>query len=333
MRLDELRTEEQALESLRLRLLSFCPARDEYKPITPRASGLFSGHLWEQLSLPWLTNGLLVNLCNSFPVAVKKQIVVIHDAAVYAVPDGFTRKFVWFYRLLYWTLKFKPSTKIMTVSEFSRREIARYTGLPIDRITVNHCGADHWNQVQPDLSVIDRMRLQGRRYLLAVASANPNKNLERLIAAYASLNRPDIPLILAGGQNQRVFSTNGGSDVPGIVRAGYVTDAELAALYQHATAFVFPSLYEGFGFPPLEAMTFGCPVISSREASLPEVCGEAARYCDARDTADIARAISELLDDESIRQTLITAGFDQVKKFTWKATARRLAEIVRTFGD
>lgn len=291
--------------------------------------GTLNGHAWEQLDLPKFARGRIINFCNSFPVLSSRPVVVIHDAAVYAMPDGYTRAFVRAYRALYWLLRFRYSTCILTVSEFSRNEIAHYSGIRKDRIKVLYCGADHWNLVIPEKAIIERLNLTNKLYLLAVASANPNKNLDRLIQAYKLMNRTDIPLVLVGGANKRVFAGEAGLEIPGVVRTGSVSDSELAALYSSASAFVFPSLYEGFGLPPLEAMMFGCPVISSRRASLPEVCGDAAEYCDALDPADIARAMREVLANEALRSQIIAAGRKQAKKFKWDTSAQGLLNVIR----
>jgi glycosyltransferase involved in cell wall biosynthesis len=295
--------------------------------VAVKFQGTGSGHLWEQASLPRYSKGILVSLCNTYPILVRRQIVVVHDASIYAVPEGYTRAFVLYYRLLFALLRFKRSVVVVTDSEFSKRELVRHARLDADRIHVVYCGADHWRQVTPDLQIIARLGLKETRYIMAVASENPNKNLDRLTKAFLSLGRRDVRLVLVGAKNSRIFSSEAIVESENIVRAGYVSDSELAALYAQAVGFIFPSLYEGFGLPPLEAMTFDCPVVSSREASLPEVCGDAALYCDARDVHDISRAIQRLLDDDMLRASLIQAGREQLKKFTWKATAQAIMQL------
>lgn len=293
------------------------------------ADSRFKGQLWEQLVLGVSRRrGVLLNLCNTYPVLARRQIVVVHDASVYAVPDGYTRVFTGFYRLLFWLLRFKRSTRIVTDSEFSRGELVRYAGLPAERITVVYCGADHWERISPEHGILDRLGLgSGRPFVLAVASDNPNKNLPRLVAAFRTLQRKDLCLVLVGGCNSRVFSQSDLATAENIIRAGYLTDAELAALYGAATCFVFPSLYEGFGLPPLEAMSFGCPVLVSREASLPEVCGDAALYCDGYDVTDIAAGIAKLVDTPELRAELSAAGRQRAARFRWRDTADALLKI------
>lgn len=306
--------------------------------IRVRPAGRRSGHLWEQLFLPFIAGErMLLNLCNTYPLFARQAVVTVHDAAVYAMPGGYTVSFVRAYRLLFAALKLRRRIRVLTDSAFSAAELSRHVGLPPPRLNVVHCGADHWRRVQPDSSILTRLGLEPGSYVLGVASENPNKNLLRLVSAFdrafGSGTPPDGQtqprLVLVGGRNTRVFSGNSAlPDPPWMVRAGPVSDAELASLYASANCFSFPSLYEGFGLPPLEAMSFGCPVLVSREASLPEVCGEAAIYCDGRDEADIALKLATLVGDEALRGRLIAAGFERVTHFTWRATARQVLEHI-----
>lgn len=298
-----------------------------------RVAGGLSGHLWEQLALPFLAGRrVLLNLCNTWPVMAWRPVVTVHDASVYAMPQGYTATFVRIYRLLFAALRVRRRVTVMTDSAFSADELARHVGLPRARLNVVHCGADHWGRVTPDDGVLARLGLIRGGYVLGVASENPNKNLLRLVAGFdrafglhEDIGRPR--LVLVGGRNARVFAGSAARPDPDwMVRAGPVSDAELAGLYQGATCFAFPSLYEGFGLPPLEAMTFGCPVLASREASLPEVCGDAALYCDGRDEADIARGLLALVADAGLRARLVAAGHAQITKFRWRETARRVLQ-------
>ena len=127
-----------------------------------------------------------------------------------------------------------------------------------------------------------------------------------------------------------MFSSIEALDGENLIRTGYLTDAELAALYSRALAFVFPSLYEGFGLPPLEAMYFGCPVVCSRAASLPEVAGDAALYCNAYDVDDIATCLQKIIQDNAMRDRLIEAGEAQVAKFTWRASAEKMLALAQS---
>lgn len=302
------------------------------RAIRIRRVGRLSGHLWEQLELPHFAHGLLLNWCNTFPIVVRQQVVVLHDASVYACPEGYTAAFRAYYRTLFAIASRRSSMKVATDSRFSAAELQRLAGIPASRITVIPCGADHWSSVQPDNSILDRLNLRDTPFIMAVGNENrnKNKNIPRLTEAFRRLPPSGIRLVLAGGKNSNVFFNASASDADWLVRTGYLTDGELAALYGRALAFIFPSIYEGFGLPPLEAMTFGCPVICSREASLPEVVGDAALYCDARDVNDIALRLKQIIEDSALREEFAAAGRQQAHSFTWHSAAEQMLALAQS---
>jgi glycosyltransferase involved in cell wall biosynthesis len=205
--------------------------------------------------------------------------------------------------------------------------------VPPHRLAVLPLGGDHLRQVAPDTTVLDAHGLLGRPFLLAVGSMNPTKRLDRLMHVWAGLPHGDAQLVIAGGLNPRVFTGGRWPDVPGVVLTGPVGDAALKALYVAALGLVFPSVYEGFGLPPLEAMASGCPVVASRAASLPEVCGDAARMVNPDDDADLAAAMRALLNDPELRVRLRAQGLARAAGFTWDATAAALlAALAREGG-
>ena len=133
---------------------------------------------------------------------------------------------------------------------------------------------------------------------------------------------------MAGGSFSKVFAKTNSIESPNILHLGYVTNEQLRALYENATAFVFPSLYEGFGLPPLEAMACGCPVLCSNRASLPEVCGDAALYFDPMNTPEIISRISELMGNPELQSALKAKGWEQASLYTWEQAARQLVEAI-----
>lgn len=296
-------------------------------------------HVWEQCLLPWAARwGSLVNLSGSAPWLARTQSAMLHDAAVFDHPSAYAPAFVGWYRSLFRRLA-SSRAGLMTVSNFSRNRLAACLGVPEERILVVPCGVDHLSKVQPDTAVLRRLGLEGRRFFLAVGSANPTKNLGTLERAFARLpaRLPDglpLRLVIVGGSNRRVFaatpSTSPGG-VPGVVRVGPVDDAALKALYEHAIALIFPSLYEGFGLPPLEAMSCGCPVAAARVASIPEACGDAAIYFNPRSEQEIVAAMERLVHEPSLVQNLIRSGRERAASFRWETSARIL--LARHLAD
>lgn len=292
-------------------------------------AGTASLHLWEQAALPWAARrGLLVNLAGAAPWFASRQVCLLHDAAVFDRPEAYTRPFVAWYRRLFRHLA-RSSAELLTVSAFSRQRLALHLGVDPSRLTVLPNGADHLDAVVADAAALERHGLVGTRYLLAVASANPTKNLPALLDAYARL-APDGArrLVVVGGRNAAVFADGARPDPPGVVRTGAIDDAALKALYQHATALVFPSTYEGFGLPLLEAMACGCPVAASSAAAMPEVCGDAALYFDPGSVDAIEAALRNLLDDADLRARLRAAGRLRAARFRWCDSAERLQRLL-----
>ena len=296
--------------------------------VESRTVGSLRGQAWEQLELPrYARGGVCLNLCNTAPLLGSSMLVAIHDAGVFAVPDTYSRPFKLWYQFLHPRLG-RSAAVIITVSEFSRREIERYAGIPLDKITVIPNGGEHILSVHPDGDILTRLGLT-QRYILAVSSQSPHKNVQGLLAALQHLQRRDFELVLAGGSNPKIFR-RAEAEQGAATLAGYVSDAELRTLYEHAECFVYPSLYEGFGLPPLEAMTCGCPVVVSRAASLPEVCGDAAVYCDPRDPRDIATAITMVLEDPALQDDLRRRGKERAAQYTWGRAARSLLGLLDT---
>ncbi|MDF9298573.1 glycosyltransferase family 4 protein [Geobacillus stearothermophilus] len=290
--------------------------------------GRLKGHLWEQLELPFYSRGgLLVNLCNTGPLLKRKQIVTIHDAAIYSKPEGFTKIFIYWYKFLFKILSI-IACRIVTVSEFSKNELVHYCKVKQNKIRVISEGWEHIQRADADLDVFQKYNINPKKYILAVSSLNPNKNFQGIVKAIESLGNIGADIVIAGGTNPKIFSASNDS-LPNTVRyIGYVTDEELKALYEKAAGFIYPSFYEGFGLPPLEAMACGCPVIVSNVASLPEVCGDAALYVDPYSPEDIAEKIKLLLSDDKLREELKRKGLERAKLFSWEKCAKETIKVI-----
>lgn len=294
--------------------------------------GHLTGHLWEQFELPVMAlNGLLLNLGNTAPAVKHNQIVTIHDAAVFASPATYSWQFRTTYRiLLRWLGR---TSKIITVSDFSKSELSRYLRIPSEALSVIPEGKEHILEVPADEGILDKHGLREKPFVLAVSSLTPNKNFHSIVKAIEILGNADFDMAIAGGTSS-IYSQAVKPLPDWVKHVGFVSDPELRALYEHAACFVYPSFYEGFGLPPLEAMTCGCPVIASNAASLPEVCGSAALYCDPHSPEDIAGKIRLLMDDDALQERLRQAGLKRATMYTWDNAAWLTAQVVKeALGD
>jgi glycosyltransferase involved in cell wall biosynthesis len=211
---------------------------------------------------------------------------------------------------------------IFTNSNFSKSEIVKWYGAPVDRTSVTYLGSDHFSTLPSDPAVLNRFGISGR-YVLAVSSHNPNKNFQRVQDALTALAETGVQLVIAGAPDSRIYR-NGLKPSDKVHAVGYVGDPELKALYEHAACFVFASLYEGFGLPPLEALASGCPIVVSRAGSLPELFDGIGTFCDPYSATDIAAAIQRTIQSPSSRDDLK----DFANKFTWENCARQTLEVL-----
>lgn len=297
--------------------------------ITMKATGRGSGHVWEQRDLLRAAAGSrLINLGNSGPVLHRDKLVVIHDAAVFRTPENFSWKYRTTHRLLGKMLAL--SGTIGTVSEFSRSELASVLGTRKDTIVLARNGCDHFVGRERDDTILDALALEAGRYFFFVGSPAPNKNLAVLLEAFAQIDRRGAKLVVAGSLDRSVFGGEGASAASGVILASRRSDAEIAALYTHATAHVFPSLYEGFGIPPLEAMASGCPVIASDIPVIREVCCNAATYFAPHDAQALTRLMQTYWDVPQRSDAQQAAAAARVARFTWESSARALIDAVLT---
>jgi len=239
--------------------------------------------------------------------------VTVHDLQHETYPEFFSRAELAYRRVLYRRAA-TSSRIVIAISEHAREALLERYGLDPERVVAIPLGVDH-----------DRLRPGNeprQPFLLYPANPWPHKNHARLYEAFALVRRerPDLRLALTGTGHDAAALPEG------VETRGRVPDDELVDLYRTASALVFPSLYEGFGLPPLEAMACGCPVAVSRATSLPEVCGDAAEYFDPLSSEDMARAIAAVLDDPA---AYAVRGPERARRFTWEATARRHEDVYR----
>lgn len=276
--------------------------------------GKRNGHLWEQIELPRylrsVGNPLLICFTGLSPVFYKNCFFTIHDMSLYAFPKWFRL----LYRIVYKTnyaIQAKFSRGIFTVSEFSKGEIEKYLSVDADKITVLRNSVDtSTSQETGNASVSHRTK-----EILLVGTLEPRKNIEFVVNAFLMANINDYKLIVVGGGGS-AFSKVTYSQHENIVFSGYLSDEELLRKYKEASVFVYPSLYEGFGLPPLEAMQHGCPVMASNRASLPEVCGNAALYFDPENPLDFSTKLIELINNyDELSPVLIRNGYLRLEQF------------------
>ncbi len=268
------------------------------------------------------------------PVAARRRVVTIHDVFHLAFAPTLTLPQQIYARTVL-PRAARRADLVLTVSEFSRGEIHRYTGVPLDRIRVIPNGVDHAlfqpASAEAQRAVRARYRLPGR-YLVYVGNLKPHKNLMTLLRAFRQLIADpaydDLQLTIVGQQggfitgDPAVVQALQAPDLHGrTVLTGFVPATDLPALYTAAAAFVFPSRYEGFGLPPLEAMACGCPTVVSAAASLPEVCGEASRYVMPEDADHLAATLADVLTDADLRTRLRARGLAHVGQFRWEKSA------------
>lgn len=291
--------------------------------------GTRQGQRWEQWDLPnWLKSQgspLLLSLCSTAPLLYTNQIATHHDINYVRFPESYSWKFRTSYRCLI-PMLLKRSNALITVSEFSRDEISRFYRYPSDSITVVPNAVAHAFTLEPRIDRADTP------YLLAVSSPSYHKNFSRMLEAFAALPRDLKVELRIVGDSHAVFGQNDLATLAArdsrVKLLGRIDDAELARQYRQATAFVFPSLYEGFGIPPLEAQACGCPVISANTASMPEVLQDSVLYFDPYETASITQAMRTILQDAPLREALRAKGLANIQRFNWQTSARKVSDLL-----
>lgn len=305
----------------------------------PGAARGVRGHAWEQLVLPVRVGGnLLWSPVHSGPLAVARQVVTVHDVVALDHPEWLSPGFARWYAFMLPRLV-RRARHVIAISDFTRDRLIRATGLDEDAVSVIRNGVGARFR-PPDAAARQHMRaalgLDNVRYLLSVGTLEPRKNLAGLLRAWARA-LPDLPgdleLVIAGAPGRSsVFAEATLGELPPRVRlAGRVGEALLPALYAEAEWFVYLSLYEGFGLPPLEALASGTPVIVSDIDVFREVVGDAAVTVAPRDEAAVADALKHAVSDPALRRTLAERGLARSQQFDWRETARTTKRVLQRF--
>jgi len=276
------------------------------------------------------------------PLCPARVVVSVHDIAYERYPGFFPPSVVAQFRICV-PLTIRQSAAVLTLSEFSKRDIVRRYGVPEDKVVVAPCAADPSFQPIHDQERLAGVRARyqtGEGYILCVGNLQPRKNLKTLIDAYVRLRQTDATrhkLVLVGRQawlHDDIFAAARASGyADALVFTGYVPQDDLVALYNAADLFVYPSIFEGFGLPPLEAMACGTPVVTSNTSALPETVGDAALTVDPLDADALARAMARVLSDDAACERLSTLGLRRAGSFSWQATARIVLGVYRAAGS
>ncbi|MEI6899603.1 MAG: glycosyltransferase family 1 protein [Bacteroidota bacterium] len=291
--------------------------------------GFFSDILWEQIDLPLFlmrqNNPFLFNPGSPGPIFYSNRIVTIHDLSFFIHPEWFSKLYQLYYRFVT-PMTARRSKSVVTVSEFSKEEIIRLIGLPEGKITVINNAVSSSVQKGPSVNTTSQ-----DPYIFSVGSLDPRKNIARLVRAYemAGIGN-EIKLILAG-RSDPIFNMELSQEIVAYSK-GYLPDDEISSFYENATLFVYPSLYEGFGIPPLEAMSMGCPVVLSDIPVFREIFGDAAYYVNPLDSGSIRDGISLVLSDEPLRRELMGRGYERAKMYDWESSADKLASLIHSIS-
>jgi glycosyltransferase involved in cell wall biosynthesis len=294
------------------------------------------GHLWEQVYLPTASgNRLLWSPNNTGPLAVARQICTMHDIIPVEHPEWFNARFAAWYRWLLPRLTNRVR-HLIAVSQFTKDRLVERFGVHPDKISVIWNGVDAQfrpRSPQEIAAVRAALGIRSPRYLLSLGSLEPRKNLRRLLTAWSRLKRElpdDLGLVIVGSKGHSlVFQDAGVTETPeGVQFTGYAQQEDLPALYSGAMALVYPSLYEGFGLPPLEAMACGTPVITSNTTSLPEISGGAALLVDPLNVDAIADAILRIVRDQELHTALRHKSLAHAANLTWDESAIQTRKIL-----
>lgn len=315
--------------------LRFAPISDRWATV-----------LWYRLNLPLpveLFSGradLFHGPSFTLPPSLTPSLLTVHDLSFLRYPQGAHPA------LLAWLTKAVPRSlrrarHVLADSESTRADLIELMQVPTDRITVIGAGVEERFQPVAEPETLGQIQARYKlpdRFILSVSTLEPRKNFTGLIAAFSQMaaasempSIADLHLVIAGGKGwlyDDIFAAAETSPLRERIHfAGYVADEDLPALYSLATLFAFPSHYEGFGIPVLEAMACGTPVVCANNSSLPEIAGDAALMVEATDTEALADAMRRLAVDSLLREKLIKRGYEQARKFEWEEAARRLLDV------
>ncbi len=295
--------------------------------------------LWEQLALPVVLRRAGIDLLHAMsfagPLATTCPFVVtIYDLSFLHYPEAFRPWNRW-YLSRFTALSARRARRVIAISESTKRDVVSLLGVPADRVDVIYCGTDDIFHPLPadEVAQFRCERALPDRFILFLGTLEPRKNVRTLVQAYGQWRKaePDIPkLVVAGGKGwyyDQIFAEVEALGLAGeVIFPGYVRQEELPLWYNAADLFVYPSRFEGFGLPVLEAMACGTPVVTTNVSSLPEVAGDAALLTPPDDETQLIEAMRRVLSDRALRQEMMAKGQAHAATFTWERTARQTVE-------
>ncbi|HDU4045177.1 TPA: glycosyltransferase family 4 protein [Klebsiella aerogenes] len=311
-------------------------SESEYERIEPsdslNCSGM-KGHLWEQLNIPRKINknNILWSPANTGPVAVKNQIITIHDTVPFDHPEWMSRKFTAWYKFMQPIIA-RKALHIITVSHFSKERIIENFNIAEEKVSVIYNGINLRSVDETPIN--DKWKF--KNYVLTVGSVEPRKNTQRLISAFLEAKKeldPSLKLVIVGKRgNDNIFNNSNQEQLKNVqdsvIFTGHIDDDELAQIYRNAKGFCYPSIYEGFGLPPLEALAYGIPVLTSNTTSMKELFTNKAILVDPFSIESIKGGIINLL---KLDNTVTLKGKEFAQTLTWEKASRETFQLLRSF--
>lgn len=307
---------------------------DNFDILIPKYKNKYYCHFWEHFILPFKARKYDILFCPSniaplFLIKKIKLVLVLHDLAFIDFPKYYSKLFQKYYSFVV-PKNVKRANKIITVSKFAKKRIIKEFPIVSDKVTFIYHGIDKEFKINHNEKIIKQ------DYILYIGSFNEIKNFKHLINAYLKLNIKDIRLVMIMPQTDSfnvALETkkllNEIENNKNIEILNFMEKNVLKKQYEKAKIFVLPSFHESFGFPLLEAMSSATPVITSNLTAMPEVCSDAAIYCNPYDVNDIKEKIEIVLDDEELQKEMIEKGLERAKQFTWKKSAKKHLEVFK----
>lgn len=299
-----------------------CKYNLNFKNIKVQHLNFLTDNLWEQITMPlyllFKRKSKLLNMCNSAPV-LKPGYVVLHDISFKTRPEHLTKAFIMWYSFIT-RLNIRRYKKIFTVSNFSKKEIMDTYKVCENKIAIAYPSAENVKDIKVDNSVLKELNLKKGKFVFSLGSKSEHKNHQFIVKM--ALKNPNVTFVVSGMTNNRVLKNGISSNIEAknIINTGYISDEKLMSLYHNCKMFIFPSLYEGFGLPPLEAISCGCKTIVVNDLQVfHEVYGNSVNYLDCtKDGYDL----------KEIEKKFHTISKDILKKYSWKITAQKIFEVI-----